>query len=103
MLRRRLALVPADEPQHLLFFTKNHTPLTPNNVRRTLRAALEKAGLDGGWVSGRRGPAKTQRGSLGLGCGSREGSCVVRRRRVRLRLRSCFRHTHPSRNVSGTA
>jgi hypothetical protein len=47
VIRRRLVHLPPDDPEHLLFFTKNHTPLTPNNVRRTLRAALDQAGLAG--------------------------------------------------------
>lgn len=33
--------------EHLLFFSRNHTPLTTNNVRRRLRAVLEEAGITG--------------------------------------------------------
>ena len=45
VIRRRLANI-ADLPdEHLLFFTRNGTPLAPNNVRRTLRKMLEAAGL----------------------------------------------------------
>lgn len=38
----------SDEPdEHLLFFSRNHTPLTTNNVRRRLRTVLEEAGIEG--------------------------------------------------------
>lgn len=46
-IRQRLTDVPADEPEHLLFFTRNRTPLTTNNVRRRLRTILESAGIEG--------------------------------------------------------
>ncbi len=36
-----------EEPDHLLFFTRNHTPLTMNNIRRRLRAVLDEAGIEG--------------------------------------------------------
>ncbi|QLQ10055.1 MAG: tyrosine-type recombinase/integrase [Nocardioidaceae bacterium] len=47
VIRRRLQVIedkglPDD---HLLFFTRNDTPLSPNNVRRTLRKMLKDAGL----------------------------------------------------------
>lgn len=48
VVRRRLALIPDDErgdDDHLLFFTRNGTPLAPHNVRRTFRVILEEAGL----------------------------------------------------------
>lgn len=45
VIRKRLAEVPAD-PEQLIFFSRNGTPLSANNVRRTLRAALKEAGLD---------------------------------------------------------
>lgn len=45
VIRKRLAEVPAD-PEPLIFFSRNGTPLSANNVRRTLRAALKEAGLD---------------------------------------------------------
>ncbi|GAA1953968.1 tyrosine-type recombinase/integrase [Agromyces allii] len=50
VLRRRLALIPDDEredQEHLLFFTRNGTPLAPFNVRRTFRQILDEAGLGG--------------------------------------------------------
>ena len=47
VLRQRLVLVAAEEPEHLLFFSRNHTPLTTNNVRRRLRAVLDEAGIAG--------------------------------------------------------
>jgi integrase len=54
VVRRRLALIPADEredDEHLLFFTRNGTPLAPYNVRRTFRLILEEAGLAGMQIS----------------------------------------------------
>jgi len=45
-LRQRLAAVDSGEEQ-LLFQTRNGTPLTPNNVRRQLRAVLKAAGIEG--------------------------------------------------------
>ena len=45
VLRERLVVV-ADKPaDHLLFFTRNNTPLTTNNIRRRLRAVLAEAGI----------------------------------------------------------
>lgn len=46
-VRRRLALISDEEPEHLIFFSRNHTPLTTNNVRRRLRAILDEAGIRG--------------------------------------------------------
>ncbi|KQM83662.1 hypothetical protein ASE68_10930 [Agromyces sp. Leaf222] len=48
VLRRRLALIPdaeREDHEHLLFFTRNGTPLAPYNVRRTFRQILDEAGL----------------------------------------------------------
>ena len=45
VMRERLALLDSDEPEHLLFFSRNNTPLTPYNVRRTFRGILLAAGL----------------------------------------------------------
>ena len=36
-----------EEPEHLLFFTRNGTPLTTNNVRRRLRGVMAEAGIEG--------------------------------------------------------
>jgi integrase len=47
VIRKRLALTPDGDPEHLLFFTRQGTPLTPYNVRRTFRLVLEQAGLSG--------------------------------------------------------
>jgi integrase len=47
VLRCRLAVVADRDPEHLLFFTRNDTPLTTNNVRRRLRGALAEAGIRG--------------------------------------------------------
>jgi integrase len=47
VVRRRLKLIEEKglPDDHLLFFTRRHTPLAPNNVRRTLRKMLKDAGL----------------------------------------------------------
>lgn len=47
VLRDRLVVVAQQPPDHLLFFTRNHTPLTTNNVRRRLRSILSEAGIAG--------------------------------------------------------
>jgi len=47
VLRSRLDVIADEPPDHLVFFTRNHTPLTTNNVRRRLRAVLELAGITG--------------------------------------------------------
>ncbi len=47
VLRHRLVVLADESPEHLLFFTRNHTPLTTNNVRRRLRAVLDNAGIAG--------------------------------------------------------
>ena len=46
-VRQRLVVIADEDPDHLLFFSRNHTPLTTNNVRRRLRAILEQAGIIG--------------------------------------------------------
>jgi integrase len=45
VLRRRLALLEESDDDHLIFFTRVGTPLSPYNVRRTLRKMLAEAGL----------------------------------------------------------
>ena len=47
VIRQRLVVVGPEAPDHLLFFTRNGTPLTTNNIRRRLRAVLSEAGIDG--------------------------------------------------------
>lgn len=47
VLRERLVVVADEPPDHLLFFSRNHTPLTTNNVRRRLRTMLSEAGIEG--------------------------------------------------------
>lgn len=47
VLRSGLVKVASDDPEHLIFFTRNGTPLTTNNVRRRLRAVLAEAGIEG--------------------------------------------------------
>ena len=47
VLRQRLVAVSSEESEHLVFFSRNHTPLTTNNVRRRLRAILAEAGIGG--------------------------------------------------------
>jgi len=45
VLRRRLARLEHEDDDHLIFFTRVGTPLSPYNVRRTLRKMLADAGL----------------------------------------------------------
>jgi integrase len=47
VLRERLVKIASEDPEHLIFFTRNGTPLTTNNVRRRLRAVLSGAGIEG--------------------------------------------------------
>jgi integrase len=47
VLRQRLVAVADEHPEHLLFFSRNHTPLRPHNIRRKLRVALTEAGIEG--------------------------------------------------------
>lgn len=46
-LRQRLVATAGEGEEHLLFSSRNHTPLTTNNVRRRLRAILDEAGITG--------------------------------------------------------
>ncbi|GAA1519292.1 hypothetical protein GCM10009788_24080 [Nocardioides humi] len=46
-VRQRLAAISDEDSEHLIFFSRNHTPLTTNNVRRRLRAVLDEAGIGG--------------------------------------------------------
>ena len=45
VIRQRLNAVEGQGAEHLLFFSRNDTPLTTNNVRRRLRTILEEAGI----------------------------------------------------------
>jgi len=47
VVRHRLALIDDRDPEHLLFFTKRGTPVTPYNARRIFRQVLDDAGLTG--------------------------------------------------------
>lgn len=47
VLRERLVVLAQEDPEHLVFFSRNHTPLTTNNVRRRLRNILAQAGIEG--------------------------------------------------------
>ena len=47
VIRQRLTLIDPEDTEHLLFFSRVGTPLTPYNVRRTFRGMLRKAGLEG--------------------------------------------------------
>ncbi|MEO6712350.1 MAG: tyrosine-type recombinase/integrase, partial [Mycobacteriales bacterium] len=47
VLRNRLVNIASGAPDHLIFFSRNGTPLTTNNIRRRLRAVLEEAGIEG--------------------------------------------------------
>ena len=46
-LRARLVNVASEDPEHLIFFSRNGTPLTTNNIRRRLRSVLDEAGIEG--------------------------------------------------------
>ncbi|WOQ68624.1 site-specific integrase [Microbacterium limosum] len=46
-LRVRLVATSGADAEHLLFFTRNGTPFTTNNVRRRLGTALSAAGIEG--------------------------------------------------------
>jgi integrase len=47
VLRARLVAIVSEAPDQLIFFSRNGTPLTTNNIRRRLRAVLEEAGIEG--------------------------------------------------------
>lgn len=47
VLRARLVRIAPEDPDHLIFFTRNGTPLTTNNIRRRLRAVMDQAGIRG--------------------------------------------------------
>jgi len=47
VVRHRLTLIDDGDPEHLIFFTKRGTPVTPYNARRTFRQVLDDAGLAG--------------------------------------------------------
>jgi integrase len=47
VLRERLAKIDGERSDHLVFFSRNGTPLTTANVRRRLRAVLAKAKIEG--------------------------------------------------------
>ncbi len=47
VLRARLVAIASEAPDHLIFFSRNGTPLTTNNIRRRLRAVLDEAGIEG--------------------------------------------------------
>lgn len=47
VIRQRLVVVGPEGPDQLLFFTRNGTPLTTNNIRRRLRAVLSEAEIEG--------------------------------------------------------
>ncbi|MDF1602201.1 site-specific integrase [Nocardioides sp. YIM 152315] len=47
VLRDRLAGTSSADSNQLLFFSRNGTPLTTNNIRRRLRAILDEAGIEG--------------------------------------------------------
>lgn len=46
-LRQRLVVIALRDAEHLVFVTRNGTPLTTNNVRRRLRTILADAGISG--------------------------------------------------------
>ena len=89
VLRQRLVAVADQDPDHLLFFSRNHTPLTTNNVRRRLRAILDEAGIGGvtphsfrrtvATVIDRAGGADLAAEMLGRVVGKRAAGTVARR------------------------
>lgn len=46
-LGQRLVVLAQEEPEHLIFFSRNHAPLTTNNIRRRLRNVLAEVGITG--------------------------------------------------------
>ncbi|MFC5995368.1 tyrosine-type recombinase/integrase [Pseudonocardia hispaniensis] len=44
---QRLVLIAEEDSEHLIFFSRNHTPLTTDNIRRRLRAVLEDVEIEG--------------------------------------------------------
>lgn len=77
VLRRRMNVTVGLDEDHLIFFTRKGTPLSPNNVRRTLRKMLADSGLGqlkvtphtfrrtGGTVIARATDSKTAAEALG--------------------------------------
>ncbi|WP_157681780.1 tyrosine-type recombinase/integrase [Microbacterium pygmaeum] len=51
IIERRLAALAHADEDHLLFHTRNGTPLAPHNARRTFRAMLKSVGLDGAEIT----------------------------------------------------
>ena len=47
VIHQRMALLDPEDAEHLLFYSRVNTPLTPHNVRRTFRGILRNAGLEG--------------------------------------------------------
>lgn len=47
VLRERLVTIASEDQDHLIFYTRNGTPLTTNNVRRRLRSVMAEAGIEG--------------------------------------------------------
>lgn len=47
VLRHRLVKLASADPEHLIFVSRNGTPLTTNNIRRRLRSVLAEAGIEG--------------------------------------------------------
>ena len=43
VMRERLVVVASEDPEYLIFFSRNHTPLLTNNLRRRLRKALAES------------------------------------------------------------
>src|SRR3546814_11201055 len=55
VLRQRLVKLAADDPEHLIFFTRNGTPLTTNQIRRRITAGRDEGGAVGGKTGTRGG------------------------------------------------
>lgn len=61
VIRRRLALISGEGPDHLLFFTKKGTPLAPHHARRTFREYLSKLLTEDGFALVRVEPPNDDR------------------------------------------
>ncbi|TFB97874.1 tyrosine-type recombinase/integrase [Cryobacterium sp. HLT2-28] len=87
VIRQRLALIDPADAEHLLFFSRKGTPLTPYNVRRTFRGILRNAGLEGMEItphSFRRAGATLLANELGIQAAADTCLDTPRRRRRRL-------------------
>lgn len=87
VIRRRLRLIEDAQDEHLLFYSRTGTPLTPHNVRRTLRAMLTAANVElkisphafrrtGGTAIARASDSQTAADALGNTRAIAEAHCI---------------------------